>query len=277
MTTRLRDVLTKMTSLLAQAGIDTPARDARALMARAVNQPADRLTLMLDDPIDLASQHKAEALVARRSAREPLSHIIGTQQFFEHVFHVSPAVLDPRPETECLVRAALEEAFTHILDLGTGSGCILLSLLAARPASSGIGTDVSFDALNVAMSNAAAIGIEQRAMFLQSDWFSAVTGRFDLIVSNPPYIAKHEMTDLAPELAYEPRLALTDDADGLSAYRQIVPQAKSFLQPGGRVMLEVGWQQGQPVAQMFQEAGYSRVRIRPDLDGRDRVVEGALG
>ncbi|MEM9843511.1 MAG: peptide chain release factor N(5)-glutamine methyltransferase [Pseudomonadota bacterium] len=277
MTTRLRDVLTKMTCLLAQAGIDTPARDARALMARAVDKPADRLTLMLDDPIDLAAQSQAEALAVRRGAREPLSHIIGTRQFFEHVFRVSPDVLDPRPETECLVRAALDGAFTHVLDLGTGSGCILLSLLAARSASSGIGTDVSFDALEVAMSNAAAIGVEQRAMFLQSDWFSAVEGRFDLIVSNPPYIAAQEMTQLAPELAYEPRLALTDDGDGLSAYRQIVPQAKSFLEPGGRIILEVGWRQGQSVARMMQDAGYGQVRIRPDLDGRDRVVEATLG
>lgn len=277
MTARLRDVLTHVTNLLAEAGIDTAARDARALAAFALGQPTERMTLLLDEHIDKDTQERIEILAARRKAREPLSHIIGTRPFYEHTFRVSPAVLDPRPETECLIRAALEKPFIHMLDLGTGSGCILLSLLAASPTASGIGTDLSPEALDVAATNATALGIDPRAMFLQSDWFGAVDGSFDLIVSNPPYIAAQEMPLLAPELSYEPRLALTDEKDGLSAYRMIIPQAKKFLTPGGRVMLEIGWQQGQTVEQMFQEAGYTNVRIVPDLDGRDRIVEGTCG
>ncbi|MEM6578917.1 MAG: peptide chain release factor N(5)-glutamine methyltransferase [Pseudomonadota bacterium] len=277
MSVRLRDVLASLTSLLAKAGIDTAPRDARAILAHSLGQPPDRLTLMLDEPVDQSVKSRTDALVARRLAREPLSHLTGYRAFYEHVFQVSPAVLDPRPETECLVRAALEHPFDHVLDLGTGSGCILLSLLAARPASSGVGTDVSPQALEVAAANASALGIEPRAMFLLSDWFETVEGRFDLIVSNPPYIAEDEMAALAPELSYEPRGALTDERDGLSAYRAILPQARAFLAPGGRVMVEVGWKQGPSVCRMFHEAGYQHIRMRPDLDGRDRIVEGSFG
>ncbi|MEM6480626.1 MAG: peptide chain release factor N(5)-glutamine methyltransferase [Pseudomonadota bacterium] len=276
MTPRLRDVLAHLTSLLTQAGIETAARDARAIVGAVLRIPTDRLTLMLDEPVDQTSRVRAEVLANRRQAREPLSHLTGSRLFYNHSFSVSPAVLDPRPETECLVRAALERPFRHLLDLGTGSGCILLSLLAARPGSSGIGTDLSPEALEVAATNAAMLGIEPRAMFLQSDWFAEVEGRFDLIVSNPPYIAAKEMDALEPELEYEPRLALTDGEDGLSAYRAIIPQARGFLLSQGRLMVEVGWQQGPCVARMFEDAGYRRVHIRSDLDGRDRIVEASL-
>lgn len=273
MTLRLRDVLAHLTSVLTQAGIETAARDARAIVGAVLRIPTDRLTLMLDEPVDQSARARAEALATRRRAREPLSHLTGSRFFYNHAFAVSAAVLDPRPETECLVRAALERPFSHLLDLGTGSGCILLSLLAERPDASGIGTDLSAEALDVAATNAAKLGIEPRAMLLQSDWFAQVEGRFDLIVSNPPYISAEEINGLAPELGYEPRLALTDEGDGLSAYRAIIPQARAFLAPQGCVMVEVGWQQGSGVAGMFEEAGYRRVRIRPDLDGRDRIVE----
>lgn len=277
MSARLRDVLASITSRLTEAGIDTAPRDARALLAHVLDQPSDRLTLMLEAPVDPDRRARAEALAARRQAREPLAHLIGTRAFYEHVFRVSAAVLDPRPETECLVRAGLEQPFAQVLDLGTGSGCILLSLLAARPAASGIGTDLSQAALEVAAGNATALGIDPRAMFLHSEWFSAVEGRFDLIVSNPPYIATEEMAALAPELSYEPRLALTDEADGLSAYRVIVPAARAYLKPGGRLIVEIGWQQGAAVAQMCRDAGYSPVRIRPDLEGRDRLIDATFG
>ena len=161
-----------------------------------------------------------------------------------------------------------------MLDLGTGSGCILLSLLAERPLATGLGTDLSPAALEVAAQNAEALGVAKRTKLMQSDWFANVAGRHDLILSNPPYIAASEMPELAPELAHEPRLALTDEGDGLSAYRAITAGAGAHLVPGGWLMVETGWTQGAQVAAMVRQAGFEEVHLRPDLDGRDRVVLG---
>lgn len=277
MSATLREILSKTISRLRQAGIDDAAREARLLMSAALDIASDRLVLRLDERPEPDMQMRLDALVARRSAREPLSHLTGARAFYDHVFAVSPDVLDPRPETECLVRAALERPFSHILDLGTGSGCILLSLLAARPEASGLGTDLSARALKIAARNAEALQIGLRVMFVQSDWFEAVEGRFDLITCNPPYISATEMTSLAPELAYEPRFALTDESDGLSVYRRLIPQARDFLTPQGRILVEIGHQQAAEVKQIFDRAGYRSIQTRPDLDGRDRVVEATLG
>lgn len=258
---------------LAGAGIADPAREARLLLAAATGMPASRLMLEMSETAAPEAAVRFEAMLRRRQARAPMSHILGTRAFFDHEFRVTPDVLDPRPETETLVRAALDLPFRRVLDLGTGSGAILLSLLAARPEAAGLGTDMSEAALAVARDNAARLGTENCA-FALSDWFSAVTGRFDLIVSNPPYIAEAEMAGLAPELAHEPRMALTDGADGLSAYRAITVGAPAHLAPGGRLLVEIGWRQGAEVSAMFAAAGFREVAILPDLDGRDRVVSG---
>ena len=186
---------------------------------------------------------------------------------------VTPDVLDPRPETETLVAAALEQPFARLLDLGTGSGCILISLLADRPSAQGVGTDLSDAALEVARRNAGQLGVAERVRFLRSDWFGGVQGRFDLIVSNPPYIAEDEMAALAPEVRdWEPRAALTPGGDGLAAYRAIAQGAGARLMAGGRLILEIGPTQGAAVTALLRAAGFDCVEIRPDLDGRDRVV-----
>ena len=203
-----------------------------------------------------------------------MSHLLGYRDFYEHRFQVNRDALDPRPETETLVRAALEMPFSHVLDLGTGSGCILLSLLAARPGATGVGTDLSEKALAVARRNTAGLELDRRVALTRSDWFEDVAGQFDLIVSNPPYIAKDEMAELAPELGYEPRLALTDEADGLSAYRAITAGAGAHLTAGGFLMVEIGWRQGPQVSELFRKNGFDDVKILPDLDGRDRVIQG---
>lgn len=212
-------------------------------------------------------------LIARRAARAPLSHLLGYRDFYDHRFIVTPAVLDPRPETEILVGAALAGDFDRVLDLGTGSGCIVLSLLAARAGAMGLGVDISPDALDVAARNGAAMGLGARVHWQQSDWFADVTGRFDLIVANPPYIATAEMAALAPEVRnHEPHLALTDQGDGLGAYRAIAANAGGYLTAGGRLILEIGPTQAAQVRALLVVAGFGAITITPDLDGRARVI-----
>jgi release factor glutamine methyltransferase len=259
---------------LRAAGVEDAPGDARRLLAHALGVAPDRVTLVLPDALAPAAAAAFDAAVAARARRQPVAQITGRRAFFGHEFRVTPDTLDPRPETEILVAAALERPFGSILDLGTGTGCILLSCLAAMPAASGIGTDRSEAALAVARANAADLGLAGRARLVRSDWFAGVTGRFDLIVSNPPYIAESEIADLAPEVRdWEPRAALTPGGDGLDAYRAIAAGARARLVPGGRILLEIGPTQGPAVRDLLRAAGLDGVAIRRDLDGRDRVVE----
>ena len=260
---------------LTAAGIDGAARDARRLLAHAMGLPADRISLHLNDTLTAAQSAEFEAAIAARSARQPVSQITGLRSFWGRDFRVTRDTLDPRPETETLVAAALEAPFATVLDLGTGTGCILLSLLGDRPLARGLGVDLSDAALAVARDNAAQLDLATRATFRPSDWFAAVNGQFDLIVSNPPYISEREWSDLAPEVReWEPRLALTPGGDGLAAYRIIAGGARDHLCPGGRVLVEIGPTQGQAVAGFFRAAGLEDVRVHADLDSRDRVVSG---
>lgn len=249
------------------------AGDAAVLLAHALAVPRDRILLMTGDPLPDAACADFEELLRRRAAREPVSRILGSRLFYGRRFQVAPSVLDPRPETETLVEAALAAPFADVLDLGTGSGCILLSLLAERPQARGLGTDLSPDALAVAAANAATLGLADRAQFVAGDWFGAVEGRFDLIVSNPPYIAAAEMPGLAPEVrTWDPHVALTPGGDGLTGYRAIAAGAGRHLVRGGRLLVETGAAQGPSVAAILSAAGFADVEVLPDLDGRGRVV-----
>ncbi|MFN6980131.1 MAG: peptide chain release factor N(5)-glutamine methyltransferase, partial [Gemmobacter sp.] len=240
--------------------------------AHALGLDPGRLALHLDAPLGPAAGAFAAA-VAARAARQPIAQIIGRRAFRGRDFRVTPDVLDPRPETEALVDAALAEPFGHVLDLGTGSGAILLTLLAERPAARGLGSDISAAALAVAAGNAAALGVADRARFMQADWLAGITGRFDLILSNPPYVAAGEMPGLAPEVRdWEPHLALTPGGDGLGAYRIIAAGAAAHLAPGGRLMVEIGAAQGDAVPAILRAAGWQAIGLLPDLDGRPRVV-----
>lgn len=264
-----KDALHAARRQLEAAGSPSAARDASALMD-IVQGDAPPWTELSDDQMA-----HLQRLIARRARREPISHISGKRAFWMHEFEVTPDVLDPRPDTETLVEAALKHRFDTVLDLGTGSGCILLSLLHERPAARGIGTDLSAAALAVAKRNADRVGVADRVSWAVSDWFSSVTGTYDLIVSNPPYIALDEMAGLAPELDYEPRMALTDEQDGLSAYRAITQDAMRHLNPQGRLMVEIGPTQAAAVSDLFARAGLVDLHVHQDLDGRDRVVSGA--
>jgi release factor glutamine methyltransferase len=271
-------LLARAAADLRAAGVEAPMRDARLLAAHALAVPPDRLVLALADPVAPAAAAAFAAAVARRAAREPLSHVTGRRQFWGRWFAVSPAVLDPRPETETLVAAALGRGFERVLDLGTGSGAILLSLLADRPAARGTGTDLSAPALAVARANAGRLGVGARAELVQGDWFAPVSGRFDLIVSNPPYIPRAEVATLAPEVRlWEPHLALTPGDDGLGAYRVLAAGAAAHLAPGGALMLEIGPTQAAAVGAILRAQGFARLSCLPDLDGRDRVIVAEAG
>ena len=271
--TTLAVLLAQAVRDLRDAGVPEAATDARALLAHAAGIAPDRLTLHLPDPAADDLVARFGALVARRAARAPVSHLTGGRLFWGRRFIVTPDVLDPRPETETLVAQALSAPFARVLDLGTGSGAILLSLLAEQTAAVGVGVDLSAPALTVAQRNADAFGLTDRCAFLHGSWFAPVTGRFDLIVSNPPYIAAAEMAALSPEVRlHEPHLALTPGGDGLDAYRAIAAGVMAHLAPQGRLLLEIGPTQGPAVVQLLAQAGLEPAQILQDMDGRDRVV-----
>ncbi|MBV7379528.1 peptide chain release factor N(5)-glutamine methyltransferase [Maritimibacter dapengensis] len=270
----LRNVLAMGTIRLREAGIEGAARDAQLLLAHALRIDVMHLALEGGRDVPPADLLTYEHHLDRRMAHEPVSKITGTRAFWGRDFEVTRDVLDPRPETETLIALALQDAPpARLLDLGTGSGILAITLLAQWPEARGVAVDISDAALGVARRNATRLGVADRLTLDRSDWYGTVGGRFGLIVSNPPYIAASEMPSLAPEvLGYDPELALTPGGDGLAPYRVIAAGAGRHLDPGGRLMVEIGHRQGPAVASIFRDAGLEDIAIHPDLDGRDRVV-----
>ncbi len=270
-----QDALRLAIPRLTAADIDNAPRDARLLLAYAMGIAVDRLTLHLPDTLSEPAQAAFEAGINARINRQPIAQITGQRQFWGRSFKVTQDTLDPRPETEILVAEALSRPFVNMLDLGTGTGCILLSCLADMPMARGLGSDLSDKALRVAEENATRLNLSTRAHFQQSDWLKAIPGRFDLITSNPPYIAADEMPGLSPDvLQWEPHAALTPGGDGLDAYRAIAAQAPARLLAGGRLLLEIGPTQSHVVSAMLAAQGLRNIRTLQDFDGRDRVVCG---
>lgn len=271
-------VLANAVQRLKSANVPDAANDARILLAHALKIERSRLLLVLADKISINAIEEFETVIKARCDRQPVSQIIGKRSFYGRDFIVSPDVLDPRPDTELLIEAALVETFDTVLDLGTGSGCILLTLLAESQHSSGVGTDISPQALSISNKNAELHNLSDRAEFLLSNWFSKITQPYDLIVSNPPYISADEMPALAPELRiWEPEIALTPGGDGLDAYRMIIATAQMYLSAKGRLIVEIGHKQGLAVSAMFQSAGFQGINILKDMNGHDRVVLGKSG
>jgi release factor glutamine methyltransferase len=265
---------------LKAAGVDSPVIDARLLVEAAAD--ATRADIVADPqkPLTLDQAAKLEDFIARREQREPISHILGRKGFWKIMLRVTPGVLTPRPDTETVVELVLRDlpedrAFT-LLDLGVGSGAIMLAILADRPAAKGLGIDVSEDALAVARDNAASLGLAGRAAFLRGDWTRGLADAgFDRVVSNPPYIRSGEIAGLDPEVRdYEPRIALDGGDDGLSAYRLLAPEILRVLKPGGRFAVEIGYDQSAAVEALFKAAGAEDVATAKDLALRDRVVSG---
>lgn len=257
---------------LRAAGIED--RDARILLAHAWGVARSEITLRMTDTLPEPVLAAFQKSCVARADGKPVSRLIGSRAFWKDVFIVTTDVLDPRPETEVLVERAASEPFERVLDLGTGSGCILLSLLREHMAT-GVGSDVSKAALNVAQRNAEALDLADRVTWRLSNWFEQIEGAFDLIVSNPPYIAQSEMPTLSPEVRlHDPQIALTPGGDGLDAYRRITEGAGAHLAANGRLMVEIGPTQGAAVRDMMRLQGFEDIEIAPDLDGRDRIVWG---
>lgn len=255
------------------AGVPEPQRDAWKLLAHVLNIGVDRIPLHLQKTISHIEEQKFKNVVSRRANRVPVSYILGYRDFFEHRFAVTSDVLDPRPETEHLIIEALREDFAEVLDLGTGSGCIVISLLAQKSNAIGLGVDQSEAALEIAQKNARAIGVAERCEFRVSNWFSNVPAvQFDLIVANPPYVHPNVMGALSPEVLHEPKCALTDHLDGLNAYRKIAMSAKKFLKPGGRLIFEIGFDQGVAVSDILSRYFFEDILVIQDFDQRDRLV-----
>jgi release factor glutamine methyltransferase len=263
---------------LAAGGIESPHADARILLCAALG--IDRAELVSDPAYPIGPRAATlESFVARRLKREPVSRIIGGRDFWRSHFKLSPAVFDPRPATETLVETVLDHAARfrrdnwRILDLGTGSGAILCSLLQYLPGSCGVGVDRSHEACRIAASNCASLGLEQRAIIVCGDWTHALRGRFDMIVSNPPYVAQAEFVSLSQEVGnHDPLLALDGGEDGLAAYREIIPGLHNLLAPGGVVALEVGAGQRLAVQALLRDILGAPSEAKLDLDGYWRVV-----
>jgi release factor glutamine methyltransferase len=253
------------------SGIENPRLEARLLLAHALGcSVAD----LVAEPRSMVRAGACDALLARRTAHEPLAYIIGRREFWSLDFAVSPATLIPRPESETVVEAALIAcpAPLQVLDLGTGTGCLLLAVLHERPDAFGIGVDRSPAAAALAATNAASLGLADRTAFLCADWDSALLGRFDLVLSNPPYIAGPEIRGLMPEVAeHEPLLCLDGGADGYDAYRRIVPALCALLSPDGVAVLELGAGQAVTVAALATAEGLT-AEMRSDLGGTPRAV-----
>lgn len=249
--------------------------EARAVLERRAGAAWADIIARPDAPVPQAARALIARDLERRQAGEPLGRIYGEREFWGMAFRISPDTLEPRPDTEALVALALagpEPA--RILDLGTGSGCILLALLKAWPRATGVGLDIAPGALATARENARAHGLAGRAHFACGNWADAIRGRFDLLVSNPPYIRSGEIAALAPEVRdHDPRAALDGGNTGLAAYRAICVDIPRLLAPGGRGLLEIGYDQGPDLIPLARAAGLRAAGVHRDLGGRDRVVE----
>jgi release factor glutamine methyltransferase len=265
---------------LTAAGIDTPDLDARLLIQHALGLTRERLLFDADTPLTDDQAAAVHALIERRAAREPVSRILGERAFWSLELSLNADTLDPRPDTETIVEAALDAipdrtAALRILDLGTGTGCILLALLAELPNATGLGIDLSAKAAEAAAGNAVRNGLASRARFQAGNWGEGLAERFDLVVSNPPYIPSGDIPSLDPEVReHDPLRALDGGADGLEAYRAIAAQLPGLLVPGGVAALEVGAGQAADVAALLEANGVRVTGIFRDLGGIERCIRG---
>ncbi|RMF35140.1 MAG: peptide chain release factor N(5)-glutamine methyltransferase [Alphaproteobacteria bacterium] len=271
----------KRSAMLAQAvrrlqaaGVEGAARDARLLLRHAAGLGAAELTARLAEEADGAECRRFADAIAARCRRQPVSQILGRRAFFGREFRVTPDVLDPRPESETLIETALARGpAARILDLGTGSGALMLTLLAEWPEARGLGIDASPAALAVARENARALGLEARAELRQGDWLDGVKGRFDLVICNPPYIAEAELEGLAPELRdWEPRIALSPGGDGLDVYRLLSNTLWLHISADGAALFEIGYGQASEVRKIFTNSRLFVSNLIPDMNGVPRCV-----
>ncbi len=278
----IADVLRDARQHFAQAQLATAGLDARLLVMAAAEVTHEQLIADPGREVSRGTLRSIEKMVARRLRREPVSRILGAREFYGRRFKLTPAVLDPRPDTELLVDVALDLAgrcrpSPRIADLGTGSGVLIITLMAELPGAVGVACDLSCEALDVARVNAQHHGVVDRISFIETDWLSGVDQPFDLIVSNPPYVEAGAIAALDPEVReFDPLLALVGGSDGLDSYRSLLPQALERLAPGGCLCLEVGAGQAGLIHKMALEYGFGDVdgisAVHQDLAGHDRVL-----
>ncbi len=271
-------ILAGASARLAAAGIDGSMREARLLLQAAADIPVALQLAFPEREIDVATIDRLQHLLERRAQREPMAHILGRREFWSLSFKVTADTLDPRPDSETLVEAVLQQiadrsAPLRLVDFGTGTGCLLLALLHELPNATGLGIDVSPAALQVAADNAKALGLADRTSFRHGDWDEGIAPAFDVVVSNPPYIPSGDIATLQPEVAeHEPRLALDGGADGLAAYRRLAPAAARLLASGGLAAFEIGIGQCDSVIAIGHAAGLRHVATATDLGAVQRCV-----
>jgi release factor glutamine methyltransferase len=276
--TTVAAVLADAAARLSAAGIEQPRFEARVLLAVALETDGAAILGYPERVLSSMEAARLADLVSRRAGREPTARLIGRREFWSLDFKLSPETLVPRPDSETLIEAALagmpdRTAPLRILDLGTGTGCLLLALLSELPAASGIGVDIAPGAAKTARDNAVALGLADRASFLVGSWGDAISKGFDVILANPPYIESGSIAGLAPEVAHhEPRPALDGGADGLSCYRLLAPETARLLNETGIASFEIGASQAADVAEVMREAGLDVYKVCNDLAGIERCI-----
>lgn len=253
--------------------VESASLDARLLLQHALGLTAEDLLLQAENSLSDGELQKIDDVIAQRLQGKPVAKIVGKKEFYGRDFYTNEYTLDPRPDSETLIGAVLKEAQPQrLLELGVGTGCLLLTLLAEIPNAIGVGVDISHEALQVAQRNADVLGLSSRVTLQQGDWCDGITAQFDAIISNPPYIPENDRTVLARDVLFDPATALFAGADGLAAYRTLIPQLPELLTSQGLVALEVGQGQDAEVAELLQKAGFTRVWTASDLGGIVRIV-----
>ncbi len=279
----LEDVVAEATRCLAEAGIEAPRRDARLLVCSLLGGGPELLLARPERRLSDSEAAAVDAAVVRRARREPISRILGRREFWSLEFLLDAETLDPRPDSETLVEAVLQwvpqpDKALKLLDLGSGSGCLLLALVSELPKAKGLGVDVAPGAVAMATENARRLGFAERAAFIEGTWqgdlpMPGCGGPWDIVISNPPYIPTADIDALEPEVsAYDPALALDGGTDGLAAYRALIPRAAAVLGGDGLLALEVGEGQATAVRSLLEEGGFSGVWTVRDLSGIERCV-----
>ena len=270
---KLKKVLSDTAIKLSKSGIEGGARDARILTAYDLGIPISDLSLKINEQVSRKIISKLEKLINRRIEREPISKILERREFWGRSFSINENVLDPRGDTETLIDYVIEKPVKSVLELGTGSGAIAVTLACEWEEVNVTAIDISADALLLAKINAEKFNVQNKIQFLKSDWFESIDDRFDLIISNPPYIGLKEKEKISDEVInYDPEIALFAGNEGLDAYKRIIPNLAKYLKPDGFVVLEIGAFQSNQVKNMMNAVGFVDTKIVKDLSGKDRLI-----
>lgn len=273
----LSELQKKITKILAEGGIETNSLDARIILREIFNFDEKELILNSDLILSESKISKVQKIITRRLNFEPVSKIFGKRDFYNSTFSISDDVLDPRPETENIVEIAnnfiLEKGYESFIDLGTGSGCIILSILKENKNLTAVGVDISIDAINIAKKNSKDMNLEKRSSFLVSNWLSSVYNSYDLIISNPPYIPSDEIITLSKTVKnFDPLISLDGGQDGLKCYKEIAQDINRVINKNGRVILEIGYNQAHDVIKIFESKEFKLLKIYNDINGLNRIL-----